>query len=141
MKPSTYRFLLAIVVFSAATVMFAASLEKQGKAWLDQYKDPAQINVSGTWSSSFGNLQLNQAKDGRDVTGSGGGFELTGVVSGKTLYLLFSKNGTVGYCGIVTASSDTSLVGQYEYRLSHLRFGAGSGVCQTKGYTLNLTKR
>ncbi len=141
MKPSTYRFLLVGAVLSAATLMFAASLEKQGKAWLDQYKDPAQVNVTGTWSSSFGALQLTQVKDSRDVTGNGGGYELNGVVSGRTLYLLFSKNGTIGYCGIVTASNDTSLVGQYQYRLSHLRFGAGSGVCQTKGYPLNLTRK
>lgn len=141
MKRSTYLFLLVSAVLSAATMMFAASLEKQGKAWLDQYKDPAHINVTGAWESDFGTLQLDQAKDGRDVSGNGGGYQLNGVVSGKTLYLLFSKNGTIGYCAVVTASSDSSLIGQYEYRLSHLRFGAGSGVCQTKGYTMTLTKR
>ena len=141
MKLSTYRFLLIGAALSAATVMFAASVEKQGKAWLDEHRDPAQINVSGTWGSEVGTLQLDQAKDSRDVTGSGGGYELTGVVSGKTLYLLISKNGTVGFCGIVTENTDVSLIGQYEYRLSHLRFGAGSGVCQTKGYNLTLSKR
>jgi hypothetical protein len=141
MKPSTYRFLLLGAVLLAATTLFAATLEKQGKAWLDEHQDAAHVNVTGTWSSDFGDLRLEQAKESRDVTGSGGGYDLNGVVSGKTLYLLFSKNGTIGFCGIVTASSETTLVGQYEYRLSHLRFGAGSGVCQTKGYNLTLNKR
>ena len=141
MKLCIRGLLFVGALLSVATLLSAATLEKQGKDWLAQYKDPAQVNVSGTWGSDLGVLQLDQAKDGRDVTGSGGGFELNGVVSGRTLYLLFSKNGTIGFCAEVTANSDTNLMGEYQYRLSHLRFGAGSGVCQTKGFRLNMTKR
>ncbi len=142
MKLPTCRFLLVGAVLSAATLMFAATLEKQGKDWLDQYKDPAQINVTGTWNSTFGNLELNQAKDSRDVSGTAKGYDLTGVVSGRTLYLLFvTHHGTVDYCAEVTSSTDTLLTGDYQVRVSRLRMGAGSAVCQTKSITLRLTKR
>ncbi len=144
MKQSIYRILTAGIVLSAATLVFAGSLDKQGQAWLDQHKDPAQINVSGNWDAAragFGSLQLQQAKDSRTVTGSGDGYTLDGVVSGKTLYLLFSRKDTVAFCAEVTQNGETSLDGWYQYRLSRLRFGAGKGVCQTKHYRLDLSKK
>jgi hypothetical protein len=134
-------FLLGMVAV-AVIMLSAASLENQGRAWLDKQKDPAQFNVTGMWQSEFGVLDLMQPKDGRDVTGKGGGYELTGVVSGKTLYILFAtKHGTVDYCGEATVTADNNLSGEYQNRLSRLRFGAGEGVCQTHGRTLHLTKK
>ena len=135
-------FFLLGVVAVAVVMLSAASLENQGRAWLDKQKDPALINVTGMWQSEFGVLDLTQPKDGRDVTGKGGGYELMGVVSGRTLYLVFAtKHGTVDYCGEATATTDDKLLGEYQDRLSRLRFGAGEGVCQTKGRTLHLTKK
>ena len=144
MRQSIYRILAAGAVLSTATLVFAGSLDKQGQAWLDQYKNPAQINVSGNWDtgrSGFGALHLQQAQNSRTVEGSGDGYKLDGVVSGKTLYLLFSRKDTVAFCAEVTQNGETILDGTYQYRLSRLRFGAGKGVCQTKRYTLNLSKR
>jgi hypothetical protein len=135
-------FFLFGMVAAAVGMLSAASLENQGRAWLAKQKDPAQFNVTGVWDSEFGILDLAQPKDGRDVTGKGGGYELTGVVSGKALYLVFAtKHGTVDYCGEATVTADDKLLGEYQNRLSRLRFGAGEGVCQTHGRTLHLTKK
>src|ERR1035437_371347 len=129
MKKSLCRLLVAGFVFIFATALTAGTLEKQGKAWLDAQKDPAAINISGTWSSEFGELRLDQAAASRDVSGTGGGYELTGVVSGKRLYLLFATHrGTVDYCAIVSSESDNVLTGDYHSRTSRL----GSGLCQEK---------
>jgi hypothetical protein len=115
-------------------------LEDQGKAWLDAQKDPAAINVSGTWDSEFGDLHLKQAEGSREVAGDGGGYDLSGVVSGKSLYLLFATHhGTVDYCAVADFQSDSVLTGKYYNRLSRLRFGAG--LCQEKSRPLNMRKR
>ena len=124
---------VAGLVLVCAAALNAGSLEKQGKDWLDKQTDPAAINVSGTWSSEFGELRLDQ------VTGSGG-YNLDGVVSGKRLYLLFATNhGTVDYCAIVSFESDGVLSGEYYSRLSRLRMG--TGLCQEKSRRLLLHKR
>ena len=142
MKLAFRNLLLGGLLLPVVALLSAATLEDQGKAWLEQHKDPAQINVSGTWDSEFGIIQLDQTKDGRDVTGHGGGYDLDGVVSGKTLFVLFvTKHGTIDYCGNATLVSDTSLIGEYQNRVSRLRFGAGESVCQTKERLLHLTKK
>lgn len=134
-KICTVFFLLVF-----ATSLRAGSLEKQGKEWLDKQTDAADINVSGTWSSEFGELRLDQVAGSRDVNGSGGGYTLDGVVSGKRLYLLFSTNhGTVDYCAVVSSESDGVLSGEYYNRLSRLRMG--TGLCQEKSRRLLMHKR
>ena len=134
-KMCTMFFLLVF-----ATSLSAGSLEKQGKDWLDKQTDPAAINVSGTWSSEFGELRLDQVAGSRDVSGSGGGYNLDGVVSGSRLYLLFTTNhGTVDYCAVVNSESDGVLSGQYYSRLSRLRMG--TGLCQEKSRRLLMHKR
>ena len=116
------------------------TVEVQGKAWLDAQKDPAAINVDGTWiSEEFGDLHLSQDVGSRDVSGVGDGYGLTGVVSGKSLYLLFTSGRTVEYCAILKSGSENSLVGTYSNRLSRLRFGAG--LCQEKSRTMYMTKK
>ena len=131
---------VACLVLVCAAALNAGSLEKQGKDWLDKQTDPAAINVSGTWSSEFGELRLDQVTGSRDVSGSGGGYNLDGVVSGKRLYLLFATNhGTVDYCAIVSFESDGVLLGEYYSRLSRLRMG--TGLCQEKSRRLLLHKR
>lgn len=136
-------FIMVIAVFFPlvfAASLSAGSLEKQGKDWLDKQQDPVAINVSGTWSSEFGELRLDEADGNRDVSGSGGGYDLDGVVSGKRLYLLFSTHhGTVDYCAVVNAESDTVLSGEYYNRLSRLRMG--TGLCQEKSRRMLMHKR
>ena len=140
MKQSLCRLLVAGFVLVFATALTAGTLENQGKAWLDAQKDPAAINVDGTWiSEEFGDLHLSQDTGSRDVRGVGGGYGLTGVVSGKSLYLLFTSGRTVEYCAILNSGSGNSLAGTYSNRLSRLRFGAG--LCQGKSRPMYMSKK
>ncbi|MGD0902059.1 MAG: hypothetical protein ABR924_03865 [Terracidiphilus sp.] len=126
------RTVISAVLFSLCislpALLIAGSLENQGKAWLDAQTEPPAINVNGTWDSEFGDIHLSQAAGSREVSGIGGGYELTGVVSGKRLYLLFSIGGSVDYCATVSYESDNSLTGTYSNRVS--RHQAKSGLCQ-----------
>lgn len=119
----------------------AGKVEGGGREWLDEHKDSPQVNVTGTWESpDWGKaLNLTQAEGSRDVSGTDTKFELTGVVSGKNLYLLFAHgNGGVGFCATLTSDSDNSLTGMYSYRVTRLKLG--HGLCQSKGYPLRLKR-
>jgi hypothetical protein len=126
------RFVIPAVLFSLClafpALITAGTLENQGKAWLNAQKDPPEVNVSGDWDSEFGNLHLRQTEGGREVSGIGGEYELTGVVSGKRLFLLFSIGGSVDYCTTVSYESDKSMTGTYSNRVS--RHQSKKGLCQ-----------
>jgi len=119
----------------------AGKVEGRGREWLDEHKDSPLVNVTGTWTSSdwSGPLTLTQAEGSREVSGTDRRFELTAVVSGRSLYLLFAHdNGTVGFCATLTADSDDSLIGTYSYPVSRLKLG--HGLCQDKGYRLRMKR-
>ena len=99
---------LALAMMLASTgVAGAQSVERQGKAWLDRYTRPAEMNVTGTWKSDdWGPVKLEQPKDGRGVTGTGDGWDITGVVSGKELFLIFSGHGKVAYSAKLSAEGE-----------------------------------
>lgn len=128
-----------LLVFAAS--LSAGTLENKGQAWLDaQQKDPPVINVSGAWDSDFGVMHLQQAEGSKDVSGTEGKYELKGVVSGKMLYLLFGTgHGTVDYCAVLTAESEKLLNGNYHYRNTRLKFGAG--LCQESSYPMYMRKQ
>lgn len=127
-----------LLVFVA--VVSADKADTRGKDWLDAQKDPAAINVSGNWDSDFGLIHLDQTAGSRDVSGTEGKYELKGVVSGKALYLLFAtRRGGVDYCAVLDSSDNTTMIGQYHYAVTRLRFG--HGLCQEKGYAMSLRKR
>ena len=95
MKQLTFVVTLLLLCISFPTSLAAAKVEVEGKAWLDSQKDPAEINVNGVWDSEeWGTFHLIQAEGSRDVSGNGGGYEITGVVSGKRLFMLFSDKHT-----------------------------------------------
>jgi hypothetical protein len=137
-------------VFSITMIMFAfflafpataGKVEGAGQEWLDQHKDAPQANVTGTWESADWNnaLNLTQAKGSREVSGSDTKFELTGVVSGKSLFLLFANSkGSVSFCATLTSDSDGSLTGTYSYHVTRLKLG--HGLCQEKNYPLRLKR-
>jgi|ERR1039458_1787264 hypothetical protein len=128
MKKSLFVLLTMSFVLLFATSLSAGTLDGRGKAWLDAQKDPPEVNVSGDWDSEFGNLHLRQTEGGREVSGIGGEYELTGVVSGKRLFLLFSIGGSVDYCTTVSYESDKSMTGTYSNRVS--RHQSKKGLCQ-----------
>jgi hypothetical protein len=81
---------LLLLCISFPVSLTATKGEVEGKAWLDAQKDPSAINVNGTWDSEeWGTFHLLQAEGSREVSGNGGGYEITGVVSGKRLFMLF----------------------------------------------------
>ena len=133
---------LALVFASA---LYAGTLENQGKAWLDAQKDPAGVNVSGAWKSDIADVKLVQAAGSRDVTGSGVSnegceYDLKGVVSGKTLYLLFvNRTSTVDYCIVASSDSSNILSGYYQNKISRLAFG--NGLCDPRKYSLKWRKK
>jgi hypothetical protein len=132
-------FLVMLALFLAIPAD-AAKVEGRGQEWLNEQKDPPQVNVTGSWQSpDWGTLKLTQAEGSRDVSGTDNHYELTGVVSGREFYLLFSKSsGSVAFCAILVSASDGILNGTYSYPVTRLRLG--HGLCQGKSYRLRLTK-
>jgi hypothetical protein len=113
----------------------------RGRAWLDAQRDPPAINVTGAWNSEeWGDLRLIQTQGRRDVSGDAPGYELTGVVSGKRLFLLFhNSKGKVDYCATLDTAADNKLSGGYSDRVTRLRFG--HGLCQEKSRPMHMIKR
>jgi hypothetical protein len=121
------------MVLLLVTSLNAKDLEAKGKEWLDTHSGAPAINVTGNWhEKSWGTVVLHQAPDGRDVTGDGDGWDITGVVSGKQVFLLFSHKGKVNYSAQLTSEGDSSLNGSYEK--GFMRDGA-------KGRSMHLTKQ
>src|SRR5579863_7644232 len=105
MKHLTFAvmLLLPLLCIFSPTSLTAAKGEVEGKAWLDSQKDPAAINVNGTWDSEeWGTFHLVQTEGTREVSGNGGGYVITGVVSGKSLFMLFSARRGLEYCATMS---------------------------------------
>jgi len=119
----------------------SANVGERGRAWLDAQKDPPAMNVTGAWNSEeWGDLRLIQTQGGRDVSGGAPGYELTGVVSGKRLFLLFhNAKGKVDYCATLDTAADNKLSGGYSDRVTRLRFG--HGLCQEKSRPMHMIKK
>jgi hypothetical protein len=138
MKQMIFAVTLLLLCISFPTSLAAAKVEVEGKAWLDSQKDPAAINVNGAWNSEeWGAFHLNQPEGSREVSGNGGGYEITGVVSGKRLFLLFSESHTVEYCATLSPDGENSLSGTYSNRKSRLH----SGLCQEKSRPMDMKKK
>jgi len=140
MKGCLFGLVVACVFLASSPVLSAGKLDKAGRAWLDAHNDAPAINVDGTWDSdAFGEIHLSQEIGSRDVSGVGGGYELTGVVSGKHLYLLFSTGHTVEYCSVLNAGSGNSMTGSYSNKVTRFRFG--SGLCQESSRPMIISKK
>ena len=133
MKKSPFLLLAVSVVLMLVVGLSAKNLDTKGKAWLDAHSEAAAINVNGNWhAKEWGKVVLNQAQGSRDLTGRGDGWDITGVVSGKQVFLLFSNQGTVVYSAELTSESETSLNGSYS---------KGFMSEKTKGKSMHLTKQ
>ena len=119
----------------------SANVGDRGRTWLDAQKDPPAVNVTGAWNSGeWGDLRLIQTQGSRNVSGDAPGYELTGVVSGKRLFLLFHNGkGKVEYCATLDTAADNKLSGGYSYRVTRLRFG--HGLCQEKSRPMQMIKK
>lgn len=138
MKQRTIMAILLLLCISLPIRTSAAKVEVEGKAWLDAQKDPAAINVNGAWDSEeWGDFHLLQAEGSREVSGNGGGYEVTGVVSGNRLFMLLSTHHTVEYCATLSPNGENALIGTYSDRKSRVH----SGLCQEKTRPMNMTKK
>lgn len=138
MKHLTFAVTLLLLYISFPTSLTAAKVEVEGKAWLDAQKDPPAISVNGAWDSEeWGAFRLIQTEGSREVSGNGGGYDITGVVSGKRLFMLFSTRHTVEYCATLSPNGENGLTGTYSNRKSRLH----SGLCQESSRPMNMTKK
>ncbi len=114
MKKAFFQLLPACIVLLFVVTASAGDLETKGKAWLGPHSEAATINVNGNWyEKAWGKVVLNQAEGSRDVTGRGDGWDITGVVSGKQVFLLFAHHDRVNYSAQLTSEADGSLKGSY----------------------------
>ena len=133
MRQCLFAVSLVGMILILVAGLSAGNLDTKGKAWLAAHNDPAAINVKGDWyAKEWGKIILNQAEGSKDVTGSGDGWEITGVVSGKQVFLLFSNRGRVTYSAELTSQSDGSLDGSYT---------RGFMGDKSKGKSMHLTKK
>lgn len=89
-------------------------MEKEGKAWLAARSEAAEINVAGTWhAGTWGRVVLNQREGSREVSGTGDNWDISGVVSGKKVCLLFCHRGRIAYSAELTPEDSNSLDGVY----------------------------
>jgi hypothetical protein len=110
--------LLAAILTSATLIfdqsVFAQSEDKEGRAWLDANKQTPSLNVTGLWQGGeWGRVPLSQSEGGRRIIGTGDGWDVSGMVSGKDVFLLFSHNGKVGFSAKLTADGANLLTGVY----------------------------
>jgi hypothetical protein len=108
------KSILPAIALLFATVLLAQKIEKEGKAWLAAKAEPAEINVAGAWHAGvWGRVILNQSQGSRDITGTGDGWDILGVVSGKKVFLLFSHKGRIAYSAELSQEGSNSLAGNY----------------------------
>ena len=105
---------LFVLVIAVTVLLYGQKLQNEGKAWLDANPDPPALNVTGLWEGGdWGIVSLSQPEGGRRVIGSGDGWDISGVVSGKDVYLLFWHEDIVAYSAKMTAEGPSQLTGTY----------------------------
>ncbi|MGA2644441.1 MAG: hypothetical protein ABSF15_06985 [Candidatus Sulfotelmatobacter sp.] len=133
MRKCLFLLLSVGMVFILTVGLSAGNLETKGKAWLGAHSEAAAINVNGVWhAKAWGKIVLDQAQGGRDLTGKGDGWDVSGVVSGKQVFLLFSHHGGVAYSAELTSEGESNLNGSYS---------RGFMSDKTKGKSMRLTKQ
>jgi hypothetical protein len=108
----------ALIALAATTCIVSPALgqrvDREGKTWLSTCSDPAALNVTGVWKDAkWGNITLNQHQDSRQVVGSGDGWNISGIVSGKSVCLLFFNGDKVTYSAKLTEDASGNLAGGY----------------------------
>jgi hypothetical protein len=109
------RTLLILVLAAGFPVIILGQKEdREGRAWLEANHEAAAFNVTGIWrSADWGRVPLNQREGGRRIIGSGDGWDLSGIVSGNMVYLLFSHKGKVAYSAKLAVEGPAVLTGVY----------------------------
>ena len=95
---------LSLIFVTSHTLGTAAQKQNEIDAWLNKISGskPPEIDINGRWQDTQGSgmltwgegyLRQEQAK----VSGAIGTYDITGVVSGRIVYLVFLYKGTVYY--------------------------------------------
>ncbi|MGD0681482.1 MAG: hypothetical protein ABR990_05480 [Terracidiphilus sp.] len=105
---------LFILVFAFSVLLHGQTDEREGKSWLDTNTAPPQMNVTGIWDGGdWGMVSLNQHQGGRRIIGTADSWDVTGIVSGKTVYLLIWKKDKVAFSARLTIEGSSQLTGVY----------------------------
>lgn len=109
---AAWAVMIATILFISP--LFGQKVDKEGKTWLESCADAASLNVTGLWKDpKWGIISLSQHQDSREVLGAGDGWNISGVVSGNSVCLLFSDHGKISYSAKLTADGSTQLSGEY----------------------------
>lgn len=85
-----------------------------GEQWLAQHTASPRLNIAGNWQADdWGSATFYQS--GRQITGTLGGFQVEGVVSGPRAYLLISEGGWIYYTMILGSPGSGRLSGYFSY--------------------------
>src|SRR5690242_3463656 len=111
----TVRILAIGVIVAMVAFSRGAHLDKEGKQWLAGCSEPAKVNVNGSWATKdWGMITLVQQQGSRDVSGNGDGWDITGVVGGDEVCLLFSgRGGSITYWARLKMEGETKISGGY----------------------------
>ena len=128
-----------LLVFSLILVISCAATLKQNEIdpWLNARSggQPAQINITGRWHDAldigaFGWGEGNLQQQGNQVSGTIGNYNVQGIVSGKTVYLVFLYRDSVYYTARLEMSQGL-LTGNYF---------KGNDKGQTQGYPMSIAR-
>jgi hypothetical protein len=113
------RTLLLVPILGCCPLLFGQEASKAARAWLDAVQEPATVNVTGVWygGPDWGRITLTQKEGGRSVVGTGGGYDIAGVVSGTDVYLVFFRKGRETQSAKLAAEGPTRLTGGYVWGL------------------------
>ncbi len=105
---------LLALLFTCTILPHAQISESDGKAWLEANTAPPAMNVTGIWDGGdWGTVTLTQRQGGRKVIGTADSWDVTGVVSGNTVYLVIWKRDKVAFTAKLTLDNSSQLTGVY----------------------------
>jgi len=93
---------------------------KAGDRWLSDQFEAAEVNVSGNWvSNDWGHGTLRQ--NGRNISGVLGGYNVTGILSGRSAYLLIADGEWYYYSAILEMPRAGVLTGRFSRAIPFVR--------------------
>jgi hypothetical protein len=137
MKSFTTMLLTLVLIFVISSTSGAAKQEDDPWLWLNKISGgkPPEIDITGKWRDTqgtglmtWGEGHLRQEQN--KISGAIGDYNIIGIVSGKTVYLVFLYRDRVSYTARLEMSQDL-LTGNY--------FNAKDKE-QKKGYPTSFTK-
>jgi hypothetical protein len=105
---------LFLLIFTGSILLHGQASQTDANAWLNASTETAAVNVTGIWNGGdWGLVSLTQQQGGRRIIGTADGWDVTGVVSGKTVYLLLWKKDTVAFSAKLSIDGTGQLTGVY----------------------------